>query len=320
MKQNKAVGPDNLPLNLTRDSADVIAEHLAYVISLSLCSGLFPNDWKIARVIPLHKSSPSDRLENYHPNSALPIMSKVIEKVEHKGLVDYLEEHHMLADQQFGFCRKRSTELAVTLFTDDIRKYVDAKNLVRSVFIDFSKAFDTLSHSTLLSKLTAYGITDTEREWFTSYLFNRQQLIKYNSQVCQPCPVMCGVPRGSILGPLLFLIYANNIVDHIKHCKIIQYADDTVLYFAGKELKSIGKALSADMSTLASWFSENELILNLKKGKTEAMLFGMGKRLSMRPITLNIMYLDNAVNVTTTYKYLGVQLDQTLTLSDQSDM
>ena len=98
----------------------------------------------------------------------------------------------MLADQQFGFRRKRSTELAVTLFTDDIRKYVDAKNL-GSVFIDFSKAFDTLSHSTLLSKLTAYGITDTEREWFTSYLFNRQQLINYNSQTCQPCPVTCGV-------------------------------------------------------------------------------------------------------------------------------
>ena len=128
---------------------------------------MFPNDWKIARVIPLYKSGPSDRLEKYRPISALPIMSKVIEKVVHKRLVDYLEEHHMLADQQFGFRRKRSTELAVTLFTDDIRKYVDAKNLVGSVFIGFSKAFDTLSHSTQsrrLSKLTAYGITDTERE------------------------------------------------------------------------------------------------------------------------------------------------------------
>ena len=188
------------------------------------------------------------------------------------------------------FAEKDQLKLAVTLFTDDIRKYVDAKNLVGSVFIDFSKAFDTLSHSTLLSKLTAYGITDTEREWFTGYLFNRQQLINYNSQTCQPCPVTCEVPQGSILGPLLFLIYANDIVDHIKHCKIIQCADDTVLYFAGKELKSIEKALSADMSALASWFSENELILNLKKGKTEAMLLGMGKRLSMTPTTLNIMY------------------------------
>ena len=130
MKRNKALGPDNLPPNLIKDSAEIIAEYLAYVINLSLRSGLFPNDWKIARVIPLYKSGPSDRLENYRPISVLPIMSKVIEKVVHKRLVDYLEEHHMLADQQFGFHRKRSTELAVTLFTDDVRKYVDAKNLV----------------------------------------------------------------------------------------------------------------------------------------------------------------------------------------------
>ena len=113
MKRNKAVGLDNLPPNLIKDSADVIAEHHAYVINLSLRSGLLPNDWKIARVIPFHKSGPFDRLENYCPISALPIMSKVIEKVVHKRLVD-LEEHHMLADQQFGFRRKRSTELAVT--------------------------------------------------------------------------------------------------------------------------------------------------------------------------------------------------------------
>ena len=215
MSRNKAAGPDNLPPNLIKDSANVIVKHLAYIINLSLRTGMFPDDWKIARVVPVHKSGPSDRFENFRPISALPIMSKIIEKIVHKRLADHLEENRLLADQQFGFRRKRSTELAATLFTDDIRKLVDSKNLVGCVFIDFSKAFDTLSHSKLLSKLPAYGITGIEYEWFTSYLFNRQQLVKYNNHTYHQYPLKCGVPQGLIIGPLLFLLYANDIVDHI---------------------------------------------------------------------------------------------------------
>jgi hypothetical protein len=188
----------------------------------------------------------------------------------HKKLVDHLEEHQLLTDKQFGFRRKRSTELAATLLIDDIRRSIDAKNLVGCIFIDFSKAFDTLSHSKLLSKLTAYGIGDIELEWFTSYLFNRQQFVNYNNHSSQPCTVTCGVPQGSILGPLLFVIFANDIIDHVSQSKIIKYADDTVLYAAGKDLNTIESALSEDVSALASWFIENELILNLKKRKTES--------------------------------------------------
>jgi hypothetical protein len=179
------------------------------------------------RVVPLINLRTIDLI------SCLPI----IERIVHKRLVDYLEEHRLLSNQQFGFRRKRSTELPATLFLDDIRRSVDSKKLVGCVFIDFSKAFDTLSHSKLLSKLTAYGITDNELEWFTSYLFQRRQLIQYNDKLSKSCPVTCGVPQGSILGPLLFVIFANDIMDHVNNSKIIMYADDTVLYTDGQDLK-----------------------------------------------------------------------------------
>ena len=319
LKRKKASGPDHLPPNLIKDSANIIAKPIAYVINLSLRSGLFPDEWKIARVVPLHKSGTRDNFENYRPISALPVISKIVEKIVHKKLVNYLEEHHLLTNQQFGFRRKRSTELAATLFTDDIRRSVDQKKLVGCIFIDFSKAFDTLSHSKLLSKLTAYGISGNELDWFTSYLFHRQQLVNYGNHSSKPYSISSGVPQGSILGPLLFVIFANDITDHVKSSKIIMYADDTVLYADGSSLKSIENALSSDMSLLASWFTENELILNLKKGKTEAMVFGTSKKLATTSAVINVKYKDHSINVTTNYKYLGVNLDQTLSLNKHFD-
>lgn len=124
------------------------------------------------------------------------------------------------------------------------------------------------------------------------------------------------MPQGSILGPLLFVIFANDVTDHVKSVKIIMYADDTVLYVDGPDLTSIENALSSDMSLLASWFTENELILNLKKGKTEAMVFGTSQKLATLSATLNVKYQDYSINVTNTYKYLGVILDQTLSLNE----
>ena len=319
IKRNKAPGPDNLPPNLIKDSLNILAEPLAFLINLSLSTGMFPNEWKVARVVPVYKNGATDRLENYRPISALPVVSKIIEKIIHRRLIEYLEQSNLLTNRQFGFRRKRSTELAATMLIDDIRRSVDSKKLVGCVFIDFSKAFDTLSHSKLISKLSAYGIADKELAWFTSYLFHRQQLIKYDGCLSQPCSVTSGVPQGSILGPLLFLIFVNDITDKIKNSKVIMYADDTVLYADGADLKTIENALSSDMSLLASWFTENELLLNLKKGKTEAMVFGTGKKLSMIADTLEIKYNEHIINVTTSYKYLGVKLDRTLTLNDHFD-
>ena len=165
-------------------------------------------------------------------------------------------------------------------------------------------------------KLNSYGVRYAELEWFASYLFNRKQIVNYSNTLSQPASLTCGVPQGSILGPLLFIIYANDIVDIIQNSRIIKYADDTVLYIGGKTIDIIETHLSHDLNLLSEWFEENELILNLKKGKTEAMVFGTAKRLSMVNRDLVVQYPHHTVSVTTSYRYLGVDLDPALTFND----
>ena len=147
-------------------------------------------------------------------------------------------------------------------------------------------------------------------------MFNRQQVIYFNNYTSTINYVICGAPQGSLLGLLLFLLFSDNIVDAIKNFNIIISADDTVLYTQGKDLNMNEKALFRDMSSLAAWFHENELILNLKKGKTEAMLFGTAKRLATAPKSLKVKLQNNILNATTSYKYLGVKLNSRMTMQD----
>ena len=156
---------------------------------MSIETGLVPSDWKIAKVIPVFKSGNKSDLDNYRPISVLPILSKLLEKFVHKQLIDLLEKNCMLFNFQFGFRPKRSTELAVTLLTDHIRKEADKGSLTGAIFVDLSKALDTVSHSSLLNKLPSFGIHGTELNWFTDYLFNRNQFVQSNGCASDITPV-----------------------------------------------------------------------------------------------------------------------------------
>ena len=319
IKRKKATGTDNLPANLLKYSSKAIAEPLTFIINLSLGTGVVPNDWKVARVLPLYKSGSRSSLDNYRPISILPVISKIAEKVVHSQLIHFLELNNLLSNSQFGFRQNRSTEMATTIFTDDIRQSVDKGNLVGAVFIDLRKAFDTISHSLLLSKLQSYGITGTELSWFTNYLFNRHCIVQFDSCISNSNPLTSGVPQGSILGPLLFIVFFNDIVDVIKHAKLLKYADDTVVYVASKDVSTINNLLTEDLRLLADWFDQNELLINLKKGKTECLLFGTRQKLAKRKDSFNVKYKDNDVVETESYKYLGVDLTSNLTLSSYFD-
>ena len=227
----------------------------------------------------------------------------------------HLEEHNMLYKKQFGFRSKKSTELAVIDFVDQIRNNMNNGKLTGAVFIDLSKAFDTISHAAVLNKLPKYGVTSKELEWFNSYLFNRKQAVSVNGSLSTYQPVFSGVPQGSVLGPLLFLLHFNDIVLHLKHCEIVKYADDTVIYVNSKDPIVIQNKLTEDMKNISQWLSENDLIINLKKGKTESMLFGTSKRLNQSNIDLDVKLNGQNINNSKLYKYLGVKIDPCLTLT-----
>ena len=315
----KSTGIDGIPPRLLRDAAIVIASPLAHIINLSMKLGQIPPEWKSAKIIPIYKAGAKSDLGNYRPISILPVVSKVIERTVHTQLTKYMTDNSLLYHHQFGFRPRMSTELAAIKLIDDIRSSVDKGNLVGALFIDLSKAFDTISHARLLTKLPQYGIKDIELEWFTDYLFYRAAYVSYDGHISSKHYITCGVPQGSILGPLLFLISFNDIVDSIEHCNVIKYADDVVLYAAGKDIESIKSRLSGDMLKISHWLEENELILNLKQGKTESLLFGTTKRRSVLDDSLTVSFNDIGIDSTEEYTYLGVQIGPTLNMRSQFD-
>ena len=201
------------------------------------------------------------------------------------------------------------------MLLDNIRAEVDKGHLVGAVFIDLSKAFDTISHDILLKKLSGFGVKNKELGWFTDYLFMRDQSVFINDQLSEPFKLLSGVPQGSILGPLLFLIFFNDFKECLKNCSEIEYADDTVIYLSDKSFHIIENKLLEDMENVSKYFDENNLIINLSKGKTESMLFGTSKRLS-NTNELDIFYRGKKIVCTSSYKYLGSLIDPSLNLNE----
>jgi hypothetical protein len=314
LKKRKAAGVDQIPPGMLKDAASVLAGPLTFLINLSLRTSTVPRDWKVSRVIPLHKGGTKD-MTNYRPISILPVISKILERAAHDQLTTYLEENHILSKSQFGYRKKHSTELATLLLTDEISKKIDKGNLVGAVFIDLSKAFDTLSHSILLLKLKSYGIRGVALKWFMDYLFNRSLMCDIDGQLSDPSPLTCGVPQGSILGPILFLIYFNDFDACLKHSKVIKFADDTVIYVSRKSKVDIEKDLNTDLQNISDYLTKNELVINLKPGKTESILFGTGKKINQNHQFINLQYNSQPISTTKEYKYLGNILDQTLSFN-----
>ena len=247
------------------------------------------------------------------------VLSKIIEKAVHRQVMGFLEVNKFLSKFQFGFRPKLSTKLAATLLFDEIRQHVDEGKVVGATFIDLSKEFDTISHSNLLQKLPQYGICDEELEWYTDYLFHRSMAVSYGGCLSNKQDIKTGVPQGSILGPLLFIIFFNDITNVIKSAQMVRYADDTVIYVADKDVAVINSKLTKDMDAIAKWLDENALIINLKKGKTESFLFGTSQRIVKQNETFIIMYRGANVLNTSHYKFLGIEIDSSLNLNSHFD-
>ena len=314
LKPKKATGLDGLPARLLKDSAIVIADCVTHLINLSFETGEVPSEWKQAKVVPLFKSGNKDDLDNYRPISILPILSKILEKAVFHQLHSFLSENSLLSPYQSGFRANHSTQLAVTFLTDKIRGHMDKGLLTGAVFIDLKKAFDTVPHDGLLNKLYRYGIQDQPLSWFVSYLSNKTQSVSIENHLSSAANISSGVPQGSVLGPLLFILYINDLPLAVGLSSVMLYADDTVIFTAASSIDQLQLNLSLDLNNVSSWLTANGLFLN--PTKTEYVLFGTRQRLIRSESHSPLCMEGKEVNQVKLFKYLGVVLDECLSFND----
>jgi len=294
--------------------SDELASPLALIANICFTSGIHPDKLKIAKVIPIFKKGSKLIPSNYRPISLLSNINKIIEKLVYPRVFSFLEDNKILYKHQYGFRPKHSTSHTLINITEKIRDALDQGKMAGGVFVDFQKAFDTVNHSILLKKLAHYGIRGEIGKWFASYLSNRKQYVSILGFDSSHQLINHGVPQGSVLGPLLFLIYINDLHRSIKHSSTFHFADDThLLTIAERKLNvhpvySLQAKLNRDLKGLYRWLLANKISLNA--AKTEVIIF---RKPSQKDIpTPNIKINGKRIVPVSHIKYLGVILNEFL--------
>ena len=309
LKYKTSAGFDCIPVSIMKASISCIVEPLVNIINSSFRCGIFPDQLKIAKICPVFKDGKHDSFQNYRPISVLPSFSKIFEKVAYQRIESYLNFKSIINDNQFGFRSNHSAYMAVLDLYEKVSRAIDNNEYVMGIFIDIRKAFDTVDHNILLKKLEHYGVRGMALQWFKSYLSNRKQFVYFNGVMSATTSVIYGVPQGSILGPLLFLIYINDIVKCSKILHLILFADDTNLTYSNLNFQVLVKTVNDELKKLSVWFEANKLSLNVKK--TQIIIFGNKKITSN--IETKIMFNNCVIEKVKQTKFLGIIVDENLT-------
>ena len=285
------------------------------LINISLTTGMHPNILKIAETIPIFKKGSRLLPSNYRPISLLSNLNKIFEKIVYRRVFKYFEEIQCIYSLQFGFRKKHSTNHALISITEKIRNALDNKKYVCGVFVDLQKAFDTVNYNILIQKLKYYGITGKSNEWFASYLKNRSQYVSVLGYKSKIKNILHGVPQGSVLGPLLFLIYINDLHQAIKNSDVFHFADDTNLLSIAENSKICEKEINEDLKILYQWLQANKISLN--RDKTELICFRKnGQKINEIKVKIN----GRRIYPSSSIRYLGLHLDNNLNFRNHCDI
>ena len=308
--ENKAAGLDNLSGKFLKDGATILAKPLSQICNLSIKYSTFPNDCKIAKLKPLFKRGSKTDPKNYRPISLLPLISKIIEKIIHDQTQNFLDKNNVIYRYQSGFRKFYSTDSCLSYLNNKITTGFESGLFTGMILIDLQKAFDTINHDILIKKMTFLGFSEETTNWFKSYLTNRKFIVHINNSFSEPGNLLCGVPQGSILGPLLFLLYINDMPQAVT-CDLLLYADDTCLVFQHKDVIEIETVLNKNFSSLCDWFIDNKLSIHFGEEKTKSILFS-SKHKVKKCKPLNIHYKNIKIKQYSKVTYLGCILDETL--------
>ena len=246
---NSSSGHDEFPPFVGKSCVDAYIEPLTHLINVSLKSGVFPSELKLAKVVPIFKARNTSAINNYRPIS-VSFFSNLSEKIVYNHVLDFIDDNNVLYDYQYGFRHSHYTQQVIITFIDRITKSLDKGDIAITILLNLKRAFDTVDHRIFLRKLFAYGIRGTLLKWFESCLTGRTQYVAFNGTYSDIHFVKCGVPQGSILGPLLFILYMDDICSVSKLLFTILYADDTCVMLSGKDLNDLIAVLNVELISL----------------------------------------------------------------------
>lgn len=310
LNPKKSAGPDNIPISFVKNHHSFFAALLVGVFNEIILTGQFPQCLKIAKVVPILKSGDAKESNNYRPISTLSVLDKIIEKLIASRLVDYLNRFELLFSHQYGFRQGSSTLTAAVDLVDAIYSAMDSQKFVGALFIDLRKAFDTIDHTLLIKKLNyAFGIRGVAESLIRSYLDDRSQFVVVGDSRSSLSPISIGVPQGSNLGPLLFLMFINDIAELQIKGQLRLFADDTSVFYENTRLETLQNFTRQDIVLLNGYFKANLLSLNLSK--TKFMIIHS----SRRPVPPHdeIEFEGHRIEEVPAFCFLGLTLDETMT-------
>ena len=309
LKKSHAKGLDDIDPYIGLRHLHLIARPLAEIINSSLLHGIVPELLKIAKVVPILKKGNKELIVNYRPISILPFYAKFLEKIMYDRLSCFIRKKNIIHPSQHGFQAGHSTFMALLEMEEMVSKAIDSNEYSIGVFLDLAKAFDTVNHRILLKKLSHYGIRGTQLNWFKSYLEGRTQCVVCNGFISDIGYITSGVPQGSNLGPLLFLIYINDLASVSLDLYFILFADDTNLVYSNASPEALMEIVNQDLTKINNWFNANKLTLNTDK--TNFIIFKSHRKI--KPVSWELLLNGSPIEQVDSTKFLGVIIDQHLT-------